>query len=102
MNDPDECPFDNPVPIPINGELDLHGIRPQDVKEVLLEYLLECRKAGILEVRVIHGKGIGEIRRSVQHILGNAPDIARFADASRSHGGWGATIVYLTPDDPAD
>ncbi|MFT4689188.1 MAG: DNA-nicking Smr family endonuclease [Limisphaerales bacterium] len=96
MSSEDDCPFDDPVPMPIDGELDLHGIRPKDVKEVLLEYLLECRKAEILEVRVIHGKGIGEIRRSVQHILSTAPNVQRFADASRSHGGWGATMVYLT------
>lgn len=91
-------PFDGPVPIPIDGVLDLHGIRPQDVKEVLLEYLAECRKAGIYEIRVVHGKGIGEIRRSVQNILASEAGIERIAEASRSHGGWGATMVILRKD----
>ncbi len=95
MNGADENPFGDPVPIPIDGVLDLHGIRPRDVKEVLLEYLSECRKAGIFEIRVIHGKGVGEIRRSVHNILKHEPGIDRLADANRSHGGWGATMVYL-------
>ncbi len=81
--------------MPITNELDLHGIRPSDVKDVLLEYLIECRKIGILEVRVIHGKGIGEMRRTVQSILAKADGIRRFADANLTHGGWGATMVYL-------
>lgn len=50
MSGEDENPFDGPVQIPIDGVLDLHSIRPRDVKEVLLEYLIECRKAGIFEI----------------------------------------------------
>jgi DNA-nicking Smr family endonuclease len=95
MSDGEENPFGDPVPIPIDGVLDLHGIRPRDVKEVLLEYLSECRKAGIFEIRVIHGKGVGEIRRSVHNILKDETGIERMADANRSHGGWGATMVWL-------
>jgi len=95
----DENPFNDPVPIPIDGVLDLHGIRPDEVKEVLLEYLSECRRAGIYEVRVIHGKGIGELRRTVHRILEKQPEVERFAEASRSHGGWGATMVYLRGSD---
>jgi DNA-nicking Smr family endonuclease len=90
-----EEPFDGPVPIPVNGELDLHGIRPSDVKEVLLEYLRECRATGIREIRVVHGKGIGEIRRSVWNILSDHPDVESLGEASRHFGGWGATFVRL-------
>lgn len=88
-------PFEEPVRIPIDGVLDLHAFRPQDVKEVLLEYLEECRAAQIFEVRVIHGKGVGEIRRSVHNILERVDGIERFAEAAQTHGGWGATMVYL-------
>lgn len=95
MSEGSEEPFDGPVPIPLDGVLDLHGIRPQDIREVLLEYLRECRAAGILEVRVVHGKGIGEIRRSVWKILQDHPDVERMSEASRHFGGWGATLVQL-------
>ncbi len=49
--------------LPITGELDLHTFRPQDLGELVLA---ACREQGILEVRVIHGKGIGNIKRSVE------------------------------------
>jgi DNA-nicking Smr family endonuclease len=81
--------------MPVDGELDLHGIRPRDVKEVLLAYLGECRVAGIREVRVVHGKGIGEMRRSVRNILKDHPDVEQVAEASPLFGGWGATWVRL-------
>lgn len=91
----EDDPFDEPIQIPIDGVLDLHAFRPLDVKELLLAYLDECRAVGILEVRVIHGKGVGEIRRSVHNILAKTDGIERIADAAPSHGGWGATMVYL-------
>jgi len=87
--------MDGPLELPIDGVLDLHTFRPQDVKEVLLEYLTECRRRGIFEVRVIHGKGIGELRRTVHTILSRLSEVESFAQASESFGGWGATIVHL-------
>ena len=87
--------MDGPFELPIDGVLDLHTFRPQDVKEVLLEYLTECRRRGILEVRVIHGKGIGELRRTVHTLLARVPEVESFAEASEHFGGWGATIVHL-------
>lgn len=87
--------MDGPVELPIDGVLDLHTFRPQDVKEVLLEYLAECRQRDIFEVRVIHGKGIGELRRTVHAILSRVPAVESFAQASEHFGGWGATIVHL-------
>jgi len=92
-----EAYFPDPVPLPIDGVLDLHGIAHRDVKDVLGEYFAECRKVGIFEIRVIHGKGIGERRRMVHQLLETMPDVERFALASASHGAWGATMVYLRP-----
>ena len=91
----DEEPFRDPVPIPVDGVLDLHGIRPRDVKDVLHEYIHECRRLQIREIRVIHGKGLGEIRRSVWNILRDQPGIESVTEASRHFGGWGATMVRL-------
>jgi len=91
--------MDGPIELPIDGVLDLHTFRPQDVKDVLLEYLAECRRRGILEVRVIHGKGVGELRRTVHTLLSRQPEVQSFAQASEHFGGWGATIVHLRPSD---
>ena len=89
--------MDEPFPLPIENVLDLHAFRPQDVKEVLLEYLRVCREKGILEVRVVHGKGIGQLRQTVHALLREHPDVVSFALAGEAYGGSGATFVHLKP-----
>lgn len=89
----------SPVPLPIDGVLDLHTFRPSDVKGVVTDFLEACRERGILEVRVIHGRGVGELRRTVHTLLQRNPAVASFAQASVHCGGWGATIVHLHPCD---
>ena|SRR2546428_644967 len=86
---------DEPVELPIDGVLDLHTFRPKDVKDVVTEYLATCRQRGIFEVRIIHGKGIGNLRRTVHALLGKLPEVAAYFSASEHYGGWGATIVHL-------
>jgi len=86
-----------PVELPPSGELDLHSFRPQDVKEVVLSYLEACREKGILEVRVIHGRGIGQLRQTVQAALAKMPFVASFSTAGAHYGGEGATMVRLRP-----
>jgi DNA-nicking Smr family endonuclease len=88
-----------PVEIPINGVLDLHTFHPRDVKDLLPDYLHECRKKGILEVRVIHGKGTGALRETVHAILKRLPEVASFHIADETAGSWGATLVVLRPSD---
>jgi DNA-nicking Smr family endonuclease len=58
-----------PIRIPIEDVLDLHSFRPQDIADLLEDYFDECLKAGILSVRVIHGKGKGIQKRQVHRIL---------------------------------
>jgi len=84
-----------PVKIPIEDVLDLHTFRPQDVANLLEDYFAECLKAGIYEVRIIHGKGKGVQKRRVQAILKKNPLVASFGDAPPEAGGWGATLVVL-------
>lgn len=88
----------DPIPILIDGVLDLHSFRAQDVKDVVLAYLDACRDRGIVEVRIIHGKGIGQLRQTVHAILGKHPEVTRFAIAGEAYGGNGATIVHLRSD----
>jgi len=85
-----------PLPLPIDGVLDLHTFRPADVKGVVLDYLAECRNRGILEVRIIHGKGIGQLRQTVHAILSKHPHVTSFALAGEAWGGAGATMVRLS------
>ena len=90
-------PEKNPLEIPINGILDLHTFQPRDVKDLVPDYIVECRKQGILQVRVIHGKGTGSLRETVHATLSQMPEVSSFNLADEHAGGWGATIVYLKP-----
>ncbi|MBI5774416.1 MAG: Smr/MutS family protein [Verrucomicrobia bacterium] len=87
-----------PLALPIDGVLDLHTFKPAEIKELVPDYLAACRAKGILEVRVIHGKGIGNLRRSVHAILARLPEVVSFAQAGETYGGLGVTIVRLKPE----
>jgi DNA-nicking Smr family endonuclease len=89
--------MDEPLPLPIDGVLDLHSFRPQDVKEVVVEYLVACREKGILEVRLVHGRGIGQLLQTVHAVLRRLPEVESFALAGAAYGGAGATFVHLHP-----
>jgi len=86
---------EQPVHVPINGVLDLHTFRPSEVKDLVAEYLAECHSRRILAVRIIHGKGIGNLRRTVHAVLARHPLVSEFSLAGELSGGWGATIVRL-------
>ena len=87
--------IEDPVEIPIDGVLDLHTFRPGEIKCLIPEYVYECRRRGIYEIRIIHGKGTGTLQRIVHSALGKIPEVESFHLAGADHSGWGATIVYL-------
>jgi DNA-nicking Smr family endonuclease len=89
--------MEEPVNLPIEDSLDLHAFAPRDVRPVVDEYLKEARGRGFREVRLIHGRGIGVQRASVQALLAGHPLVERFFDAPPERGGWGATIAVLKP-----
>jgi len=84
-----------PIDLPIEDSLDLHAFAPKDVRPVVDEYLREATGKGFREVRLIHGRGIGAQRASVQGLLAGHPLVLRFFDAPPERGGWGATVVVL-------
>ena len=92
-NDPNE-----PIALPITGELDLHTFRPAEVTRLLDDYFAACRLRGIHRIRVVHGKGAGTLRETVHAHLRRASGVVGFAQGNETSGGWGATIVTLKPD----
>ncbi|MBZ5710565.1 Smr/MutS family protein [Nannocystis pusilla] len=88
--------------LPIDGELDLHNFSPKDVKRLVLEYLDVCLARGITEVRIVHGKGIGALRRTVHALLDRHPRVLGYRLGGHRGGGWGATVVDLSPGPASD
>jgi len=86
---------DEPVRLPIDGVLDLHAFSPKDVKGLVTEYIEECLRRGITDLRIIHGKGTGTLKGIVHSVLEKNPHVAGFKDAGMGGGGWGATEVRL-------
>src|SRR5882757_4734046 len=91
-----------PIELPIDGVLDLHTFNPREIKDLVLDYLAACRGRGIYQVRLVHGKGIGNLRRTVHSILSKHPEVLPFTLDHPLFGGWGATLVKLRPRDDRD
>lgn len=89
--------------IPIEAEVDLHGLDRQAARRMLHEFLQECIDLEHRCVRVICGKGRSSgpegpvLRGLVGDWLRGIPDVAGFADAKPGHGGSGALYVLLAP-----
>ncbi len=86
---------EEPLVIPIDGVLDLHTFSPKEVAGLLEDYVVECLKLGIFDLRIIHGKGKGILRDRVIKILAKHPMVEDFSEAPLEAGGWGATLVRL-------
>lgn len=86
---------DDPIRIPITGELDLHTFAPQETNQLLEAYFEACVSQGIFNVRVIHGKGTGALRETVHAFLRRSPAVTSFHLGDETNGSWGATLVSL-------
>jgi len=91
----DPAADDAPVELPMDGVLDLHTFRPRDIGGLIPDWLAACQERGLLELRIIHGKGVGHLQRSVHAILSRHPQVERYGLAGPHYGGAGATIVHL-------
>jgi DNA-nicking Smr family endonuclease len=99
---PEDLPGDAPVDLPIDGVLDLHAFSPREVGTLVPDYLHECAARGLLDVRIIHGKGTGTLRERVHAILRRHPGVVSFRLADAGSGSWGATVVRLSPQPRRD
>ena len=86
---------EGPVEIPITDSLDLHPFRPDEIRDVALEYLTVARERGMKQVRLIHGRGTGMQRANVQAMLRRLEWVEDFWDDASL----GATVVVLRTED---
>ena len=83
----------------LTDELDLHTFAPSEVKNLVWDYLDECVGRGYQTVRIIHGKGVGNLRRIVHAQLDRHPNVADYSLGDLGSGSWGATLVVLRSRD---
>jgi DNA-nicking Smr family endonuclease len=87
----------------IQGEIDLHGLRRDEAREALAEFLRESAKRGWRCVRVVHGKGLGSpgktpvLKGKVHSWLVQKSEVIAFVQARADEGGAGALVVLLKP-----
>jgi dsDNA-specific endonuclease/ATPase MutS2 len=82
------------VHLPIDGILDLHTFRPSDLGTLVDEYILACLEKDIYQIKIIHGKGTGALRKSVHHLLERSKYVESYSLAG-GRSGWGATVARL-------
>ncbi len=81
--------------IPFDGTLDLHTFAPGDVKSLVPEFIDECVRRRIVQIRIVHGKGTGTLRRIVHAELDRHPAVVSYRHEGGSGGSWGATVADL-------
>jgi len=80
--------------VPIEAEIDLHTFAPRDIRSVVEEYINAAAAAGLVEVRIVHGRGRGVQRGIVQAALDAHPLVVEFWDDTAAQ--LGATVARLT------
>ena len=91
----DEPPLDEPIVLPLADVIDLHPFQPKEIASVVEEYIEQCARGGLRQLRIIHGKGLGVQRSVVRSVLSKHPAVCSYQDAPAEAGSWGATIVIL-------
>jgi len=84
--------------IKVTDVLDLHGFYPDQIPEIIYEFVANAKELNLHELRIIHGKGKSRLKYACYSELRNCPQVTRFYDAPPERGGWGATIVELKPN----
>ena len=87
----------------IQRQLDLHGLRVDEAREALGEFIRLAHRTGMRCVRVVHGKGLGSpgknpvLKSRVQRWLVQKSEVLAFVQARPMDGGAGALVVLLQP-----
>ena len=77
------------------SELLLLGRTTDEARDLVEKYLDDAFLAGLVHVRLIHGKGTGALRKAVRALLSEHPLVESFRDGEPSEGGAGATVAAL-------
>jgi DNA-nicking Smr family endonuclease len=87
----------------IQGQIDLHGLRSDEARNAMGQFIRDAKRMGWRCVRVVHGKGLGSpgkepvLKSKVQRWLVQKNEVLAFVQAKPSDGGGGALVVLLGP-----
>lgn len=77
----------------IKEELCIHGMLVKEGLDLTDKYLDDAYLAGLLKVRILHGKGTGALRSAIHQALNENPHVGDYEYAPPSEGGEGVTVV---------
>jgi len=80
----------------VDGELLLRRLTVEEALYRLDQYLYDAFMAGLLSVRIVHGKGTGTLRRAVHESLARHPLVKSYRLGDYGEGDYGVTVVELT------
>ncbi len=76
-------------------EIDLRGMTMDEAEPVLERAIEQAYLADLHQLRIIHGKGTGALRKKVHDFLRRHPHVAGFSLANWNEGGTGMTVAEL-------
>jgi DNA mismatch repair protein MutS2 len=80
---------------PVHQEINVIGQRAEEARDAVDEFLDRAVMATASRVRIVHGHGMGVLKKTIAELLSRHPHVARFYAAPPSEGGAGATIVEI-------
>lgn len=80
---------------PAHQEINVIGQRAEEARDAVDEFLDRAVMATASRVRIVHGHGMGILKKTIHEMLSHHPHVARFYPAPQQEGGAGATIVEI-------
>ena len=77
------------------SEVNVIGERAEEAVEKVERFLDSAVMATASRVRIVHGHGMGILKRAIHELLRTSPHVAKYYDAQQFEGGTGATIVEI-------
>jgi DNA mismatch repair protein MutS2 len=78
-------------------EINVIGRRAEEACDLVDKFLDDATMASIDRVRIVHGHGMGILKKAIAELLAGNPHVDKFHPAPQNEGGTGATIVELKP-----